>query len=217
MKSLSKRYALIWLTMLVFSLCSGRSRAAELALHSEKAGEIGLSLINRTAVEAGQFCLTYHAANGFSLNDVTLTPRTEGYVVNVDWRDSVHPGEIEILILLYSVRGAVIAPGSGDILTLHVAALSEHVGLKSVMLTEYMLADSAARSIPVYYSNESFENALKTASSANPSIVPEPSMLACWSIGLCLIAALAKSAKPSVTTPPKPRIHPRDTERAEKT
>ncbi|MCP4401156.1 MAG: PEP-CTERM sorting domain-containing protein [bacterium] len=79
-------------------------------------GSFGLLLNNEDLVAMGQIRFRYNPSPGFQIIGVSLGSRATGYE-EPDFRSSIlASGEIEVSVVLYSLHGAAIVPGKGDIL-----------------------------------------------------------------------------------------------------
>ncbi len=185
---------------------------AEIDLQKDETGTFGLSLSNKEVVEALQFRFTY-AIEGFTITGVSLTSRTRGFESPVWQITPGEYGEYEVLIVLYSLQGATISPGTGDILMFHYRTASEVFGRSAVLFTETVLADTTAEELPAADSEDriltmyggfsaEFSDKSGDPSAAAPEVpvVPEPSTFILLAIGLFGLSQLARSRKKSLSS-----------------
>lgn len=167
----------------------------EICLTPGDIGTFDLALANNSLITGIQFRLTYTAAIGFQITDVTLTSRTTGFELpslQVAVDDS---GKTEALVMLYSLHDAAIIPGNGSILAFHYQTSLDATGIGSLTFTEAQLVNMALESVEVT-SHHGLVRIIPPASlekqEEDISAIPEFTSMGYWLIGLGLLWALRK-------------------------
>ncbi len=186
-------------------LCVSESEAAknmlslpEMSVNKLDTRSFGVALHNTHLVTAAQICFTYDSMMGFHITDASLTPRTTGYEPPDAQIDSSDPRNVKVQVVLYSLHGAAIIPGNGDILTFHYQTLSDVFGRSRLLFTKAntILSDIKLNSLPLSVINgwvEYKEPApVIPREFTNPYIVPEPSTVSLLSIGLLGLVVLMR-------------------------
>ena len=168
----------------------------EISVNQNQTGTFGLYLNNADLVTGGQIRFTY-AMKGFQITEVSLTSRTTSYEAP-DVQISVSDlGNVEVQVVLYSLRGAAIIPGDGEILMFHYQTSSDVDGSSPLVFAEKSLLSgitvtSLAVSLkngymatPVRIALENSEKSENLSSDTSEfSKIPEPSTLVFFGIGL---------------------------------
>ncbi len=185
MKFLSKKQAaFLFFVLSVSCPCVFQCYAAECVLHPKSPGEFGIFLLNDEIVEGGQFRVIFGVNKGVRVTDVTVTPRTAGFEV-VFSQEARAVGETAWLVIFYSFQGKFIAPGKGDILTIHLAPLEGGTSFSQMIVSDIVLGGINAKKLARDGAAE------YCAANSNPnfgkSLVPEPSMLIFWMMGMLMV------------------------------
>ena len=189
MKSASKKYVVSQLSILcAMFLCSIQLHAAECVLHPKLQGEFGIFLLNDKIVEGGQFRVTSDV-KGFHITDITLTPRAAGFevVFSQEAHDSTW------LVIFYSLQGKVIMPGNGDILTMHLATAESGDSLSQIIVSDIVLGGENAEKLVKDETAECYAGTFN--SHADKPLVPEPSMLTFWMLGMLMLCFSARARR----------------------
>ena len=110
-------------------------------------GTFGLGLSNSEVIASGQLTLAYDSTNGFDINGVALSSRTEGFYEPVFYKDAGDPTNVKILVLYFSLSGAAITPGSGDILEFTYQTAPDASGMIDITLLDSLLAKQNGESV----------------------------------------------------------------------
>ena len=114
----------------------------DIQLAQGETGTFGVRLTNAVEIAAGQFSFSYDSTSGFDITGVTLTDRTQGFYEPVVFhKDASDPANVKVLVLYFSLSGATITPGSGDILTFSYRTTPEAFGYIGLQLTGSILSD----------------------------------------------------------------------------
>jgi len=165
----------------------------EIQLKPKETDTFGLALSNTDLVGMLQIRFTYNSTIGFQITKVTLTSRTTGYELPDFQIDTTDPKNVKVLALLYSVHGAAIIPGTGDILTFHYQTSSSIFGRSPLVFIETLLSDIKVQPLPAGFEN----GVVSTPGLISSDIlreqveaywaIPEPAALGFWLLGLFLI------------------------------
>ncbi len=105
-------------------------------------GTFGIGLRNSDAVAAGQLTLSYDSTSGFDITDINVTERTNGFYEPVAFRkDDTDPSHVKVTVLFFSLTGAMIEAGTGDILEVSYQTSPDASGTPELTLTDTLLAD----------------------------------------------------------------------------
>ncbi len=110
----------------------------------DETGVFGLDLENEDAVGAMQISFVYDSAIGFSITGAKLTDRAAGFDSPAFQVNSSDPKNVEVTVLLYSMAGKTIAPGTGDILEFGYETVSNAWGSGGLEFREAVLSDNDA-------------------------------------------------------------------------
>ncbi len=113
----------------------------------DETGVFGLDLENEDAVGAMQISFVYDSSIGFSITGAKLTDRTAGFDSPAFQVNSSDPKNVEVTVLLYSMAGKTIAPGTGDILEFGYETVSNAWGTGDLEFKEAVLSDNDANSL----------------------------------------------------------------------
>lgn len=110
----------------------------------DETGVFGLDLENEDAVGAMQISFVYDSAIGFSITGAKLTDRSAGFDSPAFQVNSSDPKNVEVTVLLYSMAGKTIDPGTGDILEFGYDTVSNAWGTGGLEFKEAVLSDKDA-------------------------------------------------------------------------
>ena len=151
---------------------------------------LGLSLKNSAPVEALQARFTYDSTIGFQVTGVNLTSRTAGFEPPAFHVDANDPEETIVSIVLFSIQGAAIRPGTGNIVTFQYQAASDAFGETRLFFTNTVAANSTVGRFSVDF-QDGLVSTYHRELSGMPDLVvipqnavPEPSTVHFFSIGL---------------------------------
>lgn len=185
MKFFSKKHAAFLLFVLnVLCPCMLQCYAAECVLHPKSPGEFGIFLLNDEIVEGGQFRVIFGVNKGARVTDVTVTPRTAGFEV-VFSQEVCAVGETAWLVIFYSLQGKFIAPGKGDILTIHLAPAEGEASFSQMIVSDIVLGGINAKKLAKDGAAEYC--AANSNLNLDKSSVPEPSTLIFWMMGMLMV------------------------------
>lgn len=197
-------FTLVWLVLLLSTSGHEHCEAAPenllmaptVHVTPDETGTFGISLRNAALVAAAQIRLTYHGLPGLQITGVTLTSRTTGFEPPVWQMDAGAAGAVNVRVVVYSLHGAAILPGTGAMVTVHYQTSPALFGSSPLTLTETVLSDLAFRQLPATFENGSILTDGVTARADRARYVkgallfpaiPEPATLGFWLLGLLLI------------------------------
>ena len=185
MKFFSKKHAaFLHFVLNVLCPCMLQCYAAECVLHPKSPGEFGIFLLNDEIVEGGQFRVIFGVNKGARVTDVTVTPRTAGFEV-VFSQEVCAVGETAWLVIFYSLQGKFIAPGKGDILTIHLAPAEGEASFSQMIVSDIVLGGINAKKLAKDGAAEYC--AANSNLNLDKSSVPEPSTLIFWMMGMLMV------------------------------
>lgn len=92
-------------------------RLPHIQIQPDTSGTFGLEMVNDGAVASGQLTLMYDSTTGFDITGVNVTERTQGFDEPVIFsKDDSDPASVKVFVLFFSLQGAAIEAGVGDIL-----------------------------------------------------------------------------------------------------
>ncbi|MBN2355300.1 IdeS/Mac family cysteine endopeptidase [candidate division KSB1 bacterium] len=112
----------------------------DVRIEADTNGTFGLALTNDRPVSAGQISFSYDSTGGFDITGVHLTSRTSGFYQPVFHQDAGNLAEVKVLVMFFSLTGAMIEPGNGDILEFTYQTTSDASGLVALSITDTILA-----------------------------------------------------------------------------
>jgi len=162
-------------------------------LQTNVAGSLALSLDNSVPVAGLQVRFTYDSTTGFRVTEANLTSRTEGFATPILSINAQNPEKVEVLILLYSLSGTTLIPGSGAILDFNYQLESDNLNFKEsrVSFRETLLAGLNSEQLTVDSQNGTLLAQIPPLPTPSPApIVPEPSNFWLFSGGLLSLCIL---------------------------
>ncbi len=119
----------------------------DLRFQPDSSGTFGIGLVNDTEIAAGQLTLMYDSTTGFDLTGIELTDRTRGFYQPVVFeKDDSNPANVKIQVLFFSLDGATIKPGSGDILEFMYQTSPDADGTLNMAIVDALLTDENGHS-----------------------------------------------------------------------
>ncbi len=160
----------------------------DIQVRGSERNSFGILLETEQVIGGAQIRLKFDSTIGFMITDVSLTSRTAGYEqpsVNISLTEI---GKAEVDIVLFSLNGAAIIPGKGEILRIHYRTTCDVCGESPLTFQEVILSNLESEPLPVSFENGRVSAECSFGSTGerpvSPPAVPEPGTFFLFGIGI---------------------------------